>query len=241
MTVVALTSISPARLDHQLRCIETWKKSGLRVVTFNNANEIQHYKSLGKTDIEYVEAAETTESIFGKPHVPINCMLDWAGRERAHALIINSDIQFDIDPSELERLRSITEKGLCYFIRYDYEGDTSRGVKQAAGIDAFMLHGDHARLFPKSFLSMGQPWWDFWLPYTFIKNDLPVWSAENKRIAHHWRHPQNWSEIAWARCALEFGRMHPECGIALGAQMKDVINISRHIRDKVIEQNRVLL
>jgi FkbM family methyltransferase len=123
--------------------------------------------------------------------------------------LINSDIELRMPLWELKRVRWLSAGGICYFIRHNHDGGTSPAARELYGIDAFMLHGRDAALFPESSLSMGQPFWDYWLPYTMAKNHRPVFSVEYP-AAFHLNHPQRWSWDDWYRCALEFDRMTGE-------------------------------
>ncbi|HWF90347.1 MAG TPA: FkbM family methyltransferase, partial [Pyrinomonadaceae bacterium] len=53
--------------------------------------------------------------------------------------------------------------------------------------------------------SMGQPWWDYWVPLVFANNNRPV-RAIDFPVTFHRNHPQNWSWENWGRCGVEFGR-----------------------------------
>jgi FkbM family methyltransferase len=202
----ALTSLSPApvKLNRQRECVESWRRAGLDVRSFNHPSEIE--RLAGSLDAEFIPVVDTSESVFDLPYVPISVFLEWAAAERARVLIINSDIQLQFAPWELRRVRWLSDGGLCYFIRYNHAGDRARASREPWGIDGFFLDGAHASLFPRSFLSMGQPFWDYWLPYTFAAHGLPLWSVEFPAL-YHYDHPQNWSWQSWHCCALEFDRM----------------------------------
>lgn len=206
MSVYALTSLSPApqKLERQRDCVASWRSAGLQPVSFNHPAEIPSL--CGTVDAEFVPVETTTEATFGRPYVPISAFLEWATAGRARVLIINADIQLQLAPWELRRVRWLSEGGLCYFVRYNHGTDRARASREQWGIDAFFLDGAQASLFPRSFLSMGQPFWDYWLPHTFAAQGLPLWSVEFP-AAYHLDHPQNWSWENWHRCALEFDRM----------------------------------
>src|SRR5207244_7624018 len=106
--------------------------------------------------IEFVPVKETTIDTFGAHFMPVNALLDWARRKDAPVLIINSDIELKMDSWELKRLRWIAENGLCYFIRFNHDGDPDRGTREPDGIDAFLFHGRDGDLFARSFMSLGK-------------------------------------------------------------------------------------
>src|SRR5262249_255172 len=90
-------------------------------------------------------------------------------------------------------------------VRFNHDGNVATARKEPHGIDAFLLHGRDAPLFQKSFLSMGEPFWDYWVPHIFAAHDRPIASVEFP-AAFHRRHHQRGSWDSWRRCALEFAR-----------------------------------
>lgn len=202
----ALTSLSPAEhsIDVQRRAMRTWREAGLHVRSFNHPSEIARLSA--HYDVELVPVERTAFPVFGQHLIPINRMLEWAAERVATALIINSDIELLLAPWELQRARRIAEGGLCYFIRHNYDGDIARATREPFGIDAFLLSGRDSGFVGESFLSMGQPFWDYWLPHLFASEGRPLVSVEFP-AAFHRRHAQRWSWEDWHRCGLEFGRV----------------------------------
>ena len=205
-TIFALTSLSPAPASEaaQKEAIRSWRAAGLSPVTFHHPSEAASIR--GRYDIPVVEVHETTEAQFGRPFVPIHALLRFAQEKDAAALLINADITLQLKHWEMKRLRHVAAGGLCYFIRHNHDGDVRRAKREPYGIDAFLLHGRHASLFPASFLSMGQPFWDYWLPHTFAAAGKPVYCVEYP-VAFHRNHARRWSDAAWHACALEFDRL----------------------------------
>jgi FkbM family methyltransferase len=200
--IYALTSLSPGprRAALQTRCIESWREAGLQVRSFNHPSELSTLAN--SYDAEFVEVKRCLE-VGGRQYVPISAMLRWAREQDARVLIINSDIELQLSPSEMCRLAHVTSGGLCCFVRHNHDGDKLRSVPEPYGIDAFLLHGSDAELFPDSLLSMGQPFWDYWLPYTFAARKRSIYSVEFP-AAYHRNHPVQWSWENWYSGALEF-------------------------------------
>ena len=205
-SICALTSLSlqPQGAQLSAECMKSWRSAGLQVRAFNHPSEIPKLAQL--FDVEFVPVVETSEQIFGRHFIPIKTMLDWAAKQNATVLLINSDIQLRLEPWEMKRLRWLSHGGLCYFVRYNHDGDYTRAAREPYGIDAFLLHGRDAALFPDSFLSMGQPFWDYWIPHTFAAHQRPLCGVEFP-AAFHRSHRQSWSWENWHRCALEFSRI----------------------------------
>jgi FkbM family methyltransferase len=230
--ILALTSLPPRTHDaaRQRACIQSWHQAGMEVYSFNHPAEIEVLS--GHFDVNFVSVTDTTSSVFGRHYIPINAMLNFAHCESMPAMLINADIDLAISPWQLKRARWLSDGGMCYFIRHNYSVDPRRGVREPYGIDAFLLHGRDSRLFPESFLSMGQPYWDYWLPHTFAANDRPLVCVDHPLAFHH-NHPRNWSWSNWHLCAIEFDRMHRLLGNNQSLQAcLDVAARVRHAFDK---------
>jgi len=200
----ALTSLAIANPERQRAAIQSWQAVGLTVHSFNAPSEISELTGIYE-GVTFVPVDDTTEVLFGKAYVPIHAMCRWAAATARHVLILNSDIEIHITATVLERIRQTSAEGICYFLRYNYEADRQFSTPDSWGFDAFLFHGRHAGVVPDSFLSMGQPWWDYWLPLMFMKSGLPLWGVDYPAIFHR-THAQNWSWDNWHRCGLEFDR-----------------------------------
>ncbi len=207
--IFALTSLPPSTHNaaYIRACIQSWRDAGMDVRAFNHPQEIASLSRL--YDVEFVPVVETAASIFGKHVVPIKTMLNWANAQDAPILLLNADIQLNLADWELKRLRWLCNDGLCYLVRFNHTGDMAVAQREPFGIDAFFLHGRHVRDVPPSFMSMGEPFWDYWLPHIFASHERPIYSVQFP-AAFHRVHPQRWSWVNWHRCALEFARVTGE-------------------------------
>jgi len=202
--VFALTSLPPGR-EHVARtrdCIRSWQRAGLCVCAFNHPDEIP---GLAATyDVEFVAVPDTTRAVFGTHLVPVHAVLDWAAARAAPALLLNADIELRMSAWELKRARWVAADGLCYFVRYNHTG-TGAAEREPFGLDAFLFHGRDAVGFPRSFLSLGRPFWDYWLPVAFAARGRAVHAVEYP-AAFHRTHPIAWAPGDWHRCGAEFMR-----------------------------------
>jgi FkbM family methyltransferase len=204
-SIYALTSLPPHPRDPAAtaECISSWRAAGLKVVAFNHPSEIETLSQM--FDVDFVPVEKTAYDVFGGHYVYINTLLNWAAEQNTLALLINADIRLQLEAWELNRIRRLCDGGVGCFIRFNHDGDVRSANREVHGLDAFLLHGRDASLFPESFLSMGQPWWDYWVPLVFANNNRPV-HAVDFPVAFHRNHPQNWSWHNWNRCGVEFGR-----------------------------------
>jgi hypothetical protein len=207
--LVALTSLSPNLDDlaHISECISSWRRAGLPVFSFNHPSEIPELEK--HFAVDFVPVEETSAATFGRHYVPVNALLDWAGRHNGPVLIINSDIELQMQSWELQRARWLAEDGLCYFVRFNHDGDVASAWPEPFGIDAFLFHGRDANLFPRSFMSLGKPHWDYWVPHTFAAHGRQLHAVEFP-AAFHLQHQSRMSWDEWYQCALEFERVVDE-------------------------------
>lgn len=225
--IYALTSLSlsPDRVSLTRDCLNSWRRAGLEVRAFNHPSELAELAKL--YDVEFVPVTQTTAAVFGGHFVPIKAMLEWAAGQNVSALLINSDIELRLEAWEIKRARWLADGGLCYFARYNHDGNPSQATREIHGIDAFLLHGRDAGLFPESSLSMGQPFWDYWIPYVFAAAAKPIRAVEFPAALHR-NHGSRWSWENWHRCALEFVRITGEsCG---DASFEACIGMSARVR-----------
>jgi FkbM family methyltransferase len=204
--LVALTSIPPsdAAVEKTQRCLASWRAAGLGIVSFNHPSEIPKLQK--RYDVDFVAVEETAFALFGRHYVPINSMLHWAAGQGVDALLINADIELALAPWEMARIRYVSAPGLAYLVRYNHHGDRSQAQREPYGMDAFLIPKQHASKFPATFLCMGQPWWDFWIPHWFQCQRLPIYSPDFA-AAYHEAHAQRWSWHEWYRCGAEVSRV----------------------------------
>ncbi|HEU0252643.1 MAG TPA: hypothetical protein VFR12_06380 [Pyrinomonadaceae bacterium] len=246
-SIFALTSLSPrqSNLDHTRKCIESWRRAGLEVRSFNHPSETAELERL--FDIEFVPVEDTSIQTFGAHFIPIHAMLRWATDLNLPVLLINSDIELRFEPWEMNRIRWLSDGGLCYFVRFNYDGDYTAATKEWNGIDAFLLHGRDCDLFAPSFLSMGKPYWDYWLPHMFNSSGRPIYAVEFP-ATFHLNHSGRWSWPDWHKCALEFqrviGERHPVTGFSAchGLSHRERSSINQHrilLSHELLENTRV--
>ena len=230
MTIDALTSLSPSEraVDAQQRAITTWRDAGMHVRSFNHPTEIAALTSC--YDVEFVSVERTAFSVFGLHLIPINRIIEWAAEHDATVMIINADIELRLAPWALQRARRVAEGGLCYWIRHNHDDNLARATVEPFGIDAFLFAARDVGIVPDSFLSMGQPFWDYWLPYLFASQHRPLVCVDFPAVFHR-RHAQQWSWNDWHRCGVELGRVIGRLGA--NQSMAACRAMEAHIRDTI--------
>ena len=201
----AVTSLSPlpAAQATQAACLASWRAAGLDPVSLNHPSE---YGALaGYQGLQVVPTAATAYEQFGRHYTKVNAVIDWIEQLGEPALIINADLRLDSNATQMQHLARLSHDGLPYLLQWNVGGEQP-AVVEPYGFSAFMFHPDFARLFAPAYLCLGQPWWDYWLPYAFVAADLPVFTP-TPPIAYHARHERSWEPAHWRSCASEMARM----------------------------------
>jgi len=192
---IAFTSISPRHHigDAQLKAVESWQKAGFEVISINSPLEIEELKT--KYPIKFVQCYRTMEGLFKAPYVPISAFFDYAKEQKIEQfMLINSDISLS-DGGLIEPYWEKAKEGLVFANRFDHD-DFQRPQRYEYGFDVFIIHQDFYKLINQSMFCMGQTWWDYWLPYKFLKNNVPIHLITDPMFFHQ-RHPIQYSSKEW--------------------------------------------
>lgn len=205
--IVAYTSISPnhAHSNNQLSAVDSWHKLGLEIYSLNNKDEIIELKKHYPSWVNFVEARKTSKHIFGKPCVMINEMMDHFQQYNTGdiCMLINSDIIISPPDDLINKIKSLSEICIPISHRADYRYEMKSVRKYEFGFDVFFIHKKYIDTFPQSIYSMGQTWWDYWIPYTAIKNNLNVFIIQED-FAFHKEHPLQYNEKDWVKMTEYF-------------------------------------
>jgi hypothetical protein len=202
-----LTSISPKHHNEtqQAEAVASWSGFGYQVYSFNSKTECDMLRSTYPT-VRFVETNRTMDHHFGKSFVCVNALIDWAKTQSEDCfLLINSDIILHCDDDILHKYISASKDGICIARRLNYDESLEAGVLNPdpflPGFDAFLIHSKYLDLYPQSQFSLGNTHWDYWIPYTAIKANVPVIHIK-ENIIFHKNHPIQYDNAKW----LEMGR-----------------------------------
>lgn len=205
--IVAYTSLSPSprNKETQLAALESWHELGMEVFCLNSKEEVEELQKTYPDWVNFVVALKTTKHIFGKHYVLINEMLDNFNHKGSAdiLMLINSDIILKPSNELIKKVKCISDVGLIISSREDYKESYEDGKKYESGFDVFFIHRKFIDVFPASMYSMGQTWWDYWIPYTAIKNDIPLFKIEEP-FAFHKAHPIQYATEDWKRMTEYF-------------------------------------
>lgn len=205
--MIALTSISPKHLNNGIQkvAVESWLKLGMKVVSMNSQKEIEilekEYKGV---DIEFVPSHRTMEVLFGRPLITINALLDYAKDQvDDEFMIINSDIIIKDVFSMYAGIRERMPNAVTMVKRRDFDKDINNNTVFESGIDIFFIHRNFLHIFPQSIYCIGECWWDYWIPYTLLKNNVTVHKL-NEPFAFHKTHAIQYDMYKWGWIAEYF-------------------------------------
>lgn len=171
--MIIVTSLSPGHKnrENQVEAVKSWQDKG-RCYSLNSPGEV-----VDMDGIEITLTGRTTEYYTGKPLVSINAIIDHAIELQQDLLIVNSDII-------LRELPEFKTDGITIFSRYDYHTDINENKLFKAGFDVFYIPLKLLTIFPPSVYALGAAWFDYWIPYTCMKLDIPVYYPPGKFAFH---------------------------------------------------------
>lgn len=200
-----VTSFSPNPKDaqRQIECFESWLAQGFDVVGVQADQEIVPDRILGRTRgrIDFVRIAES-----GPPRL-VHLLRQAATIEGA--IILNSDLMMlpgFFDAIEQWSRRTHCQIGSLWLRRWNVPDPPTgqNATREQWGIDAFAVRPSSELLdfFDGLDLRIGQPGWDYVLPYWFLLRGLPLWTIDDPPLLLHRDHAIRWSQACWERNTL---------------------------------------
>jgi hypothetical protein len=191
--LVVVTSFSPleGHAVAQRFALQSWLRLGLKVISGNSEAEC---KSLRKRypDVEFREVESSTAFTRGTPK--IRALMNLGGS--SPILLINSDISIYGDQSLL--VDAVVKRRALAGIRYNWEVHPGHGELEACGIDAFLLFPEQIETFPNLDLAIGQPFWDYWLPYHLEQKGF-AFDWVSSPYFYHRQHSVYWDAPAYKK------------------------------------------
>ena len=215
----ALTSISPRHAigDAQLQAVQSWAACGLKVLSFNSTSEIDQLRERYPS-VEFVPVYHTMEGVQKAPYVPISAFIEYAKRNGLEQImLINSDIAIQDPEGLLAHYCAKAKDGLIFASREDHDGN-GKSKRYIHGFDVFIIHAKFYKLITASMFCMGQTWWDYWLPFQFIRNQVSI-TLVKEPLFFHREHPVQYGHEEWVRMTEHFQWM---TGIYKGRKPQDV-------------------
>lgn len=182
---------------YQRACIESWVSAGFRVVSINSAVEVAQLKPLGYP-VSFVSSSNVRPAIEE--------FLEYAGQCQDSLVgIINADCFFLGYPSFVGGIKKGALRGVVMVERVNIDPVSLLPTGQTClGFDAFFFTPAMARLATvPSDLTVGQPWWDYWLPAAFAVENIELLRPQSP-LVFHLDHEQGWSQERWLKNGRSF-------------------------------------
>jgi len=198
---IILTSLMKSRLDRQRVCVKSWQRLG--VVFSLGPEETNREVKEEFPEVEFFPLGNNERGM--KKHLAlINSFFDFARGKDRWFVLTNSDIELGEDGGEfLERF--LNQGSFSYFRRRNYDLDKGRDSYSvfAWGMDTFLFHGLDVPELNRTSLSIGMPFWDYWIPFEFMNRGFILQTANDAPLWHE-NHEGRWDETDWYRTAKEF-------------------------------------
>lgn len=189
--VLYMTSINPFdRLVEQHNATITWMGT---IISINTRKEIEILKNDFLFDhVVFVESDKVKE---GK-YIKLDSFLELCDHISAgRYVIINSDIEIRYNNA----LRNLIDSRLVGIGVRDnilWEGPVEKEEEFPFGYDAFIFSKEHLKSFRDTEYALGIPWWDFYVPLSFIRNNIPIYKVRGFK---HVKHEERYNYDLWLR------------------------------------------
>lgn len=190
------TSINPHdRLDIQINAMKTWIDNGYTIYSINSKEEILLLNK--HTYIHFIE----TDDIIDKKYIRLQAVQ----KAISDTILDNNEIcgivNSDINISFCEDL-SIKDDQAFIGVRTDLYPNDKR-ERFVFGFDVFIFHKKDFKFEIPEFLALGLPWWDFYIPFIFIKKNFKLITNLNSSFVHLY-HVQRYSDEVWIDIGNKF-------------------------------------
>jgi FkbM family methyltransferase len=190
-----VTSIYPGNPIPQQRAIASWCAiPGIEVISVNSAVELPQLRQEGyDSGVRFVQAPRDGQEIVGKPLVKIYDAIEIGLAGDASMIgIINSDVMLRVPAGFVEQLWPQVQSGMVFGSRMDIpDADAPTGQVYGWGFDYFFMDRAALSCVEDEPFFFGVPWWDYWLPISFIIADRKIVRIASP-IGFHVSHPMRW-------------------------------------------------
>jgi hypothetical protein len=208
LKLTLVTSIYPGNPAPQKRAIASWRVvPGAEVISLNSAVELPQLQREGyDSGVRFVQAHRDGQELVGKPLVHIyDAIATGLASDGSMVGIINSDIMLRVPSGFVERLWPQVQGGMVFGSRMDIpNADAPTGQVYYWGFDYFFMDRDSVDCLEDEPFFFGVPWWDFWLPISFIVADRRIARIASP-IGFHVSHPTRWDPALYEKIGACYG------------------------------------
>lgn len=182
-TIPIVTALGCNRIERQQYCISTWLDSGYKVYCIQTTKELQTLQPLF-SGINWIENNDVT-TIYDFPTQKIYNLLNVL---HSTVLLLNSDCEM------VYKKILHTNKTIQFYLRWNYENNEIANEFEW-GIDGILYTPNKSLPIDLPY-GIGQPMWDYALPFIFQQNKIPF-KINHYPWLFHQNHIQNWKEEFW--------------------------------------------
>jgi hypothetical protein len=208
LKLTLVTSIYPGNPTHQKRAVASWcAVPGLQVISLNPDLELPQLQREGYDQgVRFVQARRDGREVVGKPLVHVYDAIEVGLNSGAIMVgVINSDVMLRVSPGFVEQLWPQVQGGMVFGSRMDIaDADASTGQVYSWGFDYFFMDRTALDCIEDGPFFLGVPWWDYWLPISFIIADRRVSRAASP-IGFHVSHGARWDPNLYEKIGTYYG------------------------------------
>jgi hypothetical protein len=208
LKLTLVTSIYPGNPTPQQRAIASWRAvPGVEVISLNSAVELPQLRREGyDSGARFVQARRDGREIVGKPLIHIYDAIETGLASEASMVgIINSDVMLRVPPGFVEQLWPRVQGGMVFGSRMDIPNpDAPTGQVYYWGFDYFFMDRVTLDCIDDEPFFLGVPWWDYWLPISFIVADRRIARVASP-IGFHVSHPTRWDPTLYEKIGAYYG------------------------------------
>jgi hypothetical protein len=208
LRLTLVTSIYPGNAEPQKRAIASWSAiPNVEVVSLNSAVELPQLHQEGYDSVvRLVQAERDGQTIVGKPLVRIyDAIRAGLAGDASIIGVINSDIMLRVSSRFVEQLWPQVDGGMVFGSRMDIQdADAATGQVYYWGFDYFFMDRAALGCLEDEPFFYGVPWWDYWLPISFIIADLKI-ARISAPIGFHVSHPMRWDPKLYEKFGAYYG------------------------------------
>ena len=208
MKLTLVTSIYPGNPEPQKRAVASWCAiPGVEVISLNSAAELPQLRQEGyDSAVRFLKARRDGREIAGKPFVRVYDAIATGLASGASMVgIINSDVMLRVSSGFVEQLWPQVDGGMVFGSRMDIaDADASTGQVYYWGFDYFFMDRASLDCIEDGPFFLGVPWWDYWLPISFIIADRKIAKVADP-IGFHVSHAARWDPKLYEKIGAYYG------------------------------------
>jgi FkbM family methyltransferase len=184
--------------EYQRECVRSWVRAGFKIVSLNSASERDAVAALD-LPLEIVVTDQDRRPTIS------DFVTEMRRRGSELCGIINADCRMLDYPETALALRAGASDGVVIADRIDTVLGETPVRYVPGGFDMFLFPVRQLEKLENPPFSIGETWWDFWLPVAFAATGLKVRKLATPLLVHH-DHVRAWSVDQWRDNAHVFWR-----------------------------------